>query len=62
MGSYSSNPYRADAKAGDSIDRKREQERRQMLHAAFKNSEELATRLDRGDQFVEEMLKGGVDL
>ena len=24
--------------------------------------EELATRLDRGDQFVEEMLKGGVDL
>lgn len=45
MGSYSHNPYRADAKAGDSIDRKREQERRQMLHAAFKNSEELATRL-----------------
>ena len=45
MGSYSHNPYRADAKAGDSIDRKRDQERRQMLHGTFKNSEELATRL-----------------
>jgi len=45
MGSYSPNPYRADAKASDSIDRKREQERRYMLQAAFKNSEELATRL-----------------
>lgn len=45
MGSYSSNPYRADAKATNSIDRKREQERRYMLQAAFKNSEELATRL-----------------
>lgn len=45
MGGYSSNPYRSDAKAGDSIDRKREQERRQMLQGAFKNSEDLASRL-----------------
>ena len=45
MGSYSSNPYRADAVASNSIDRKREQERRYMLQSAFKNSEELATRL-----------------
>jgi hypothetical protein len=45
MGSYSSNPYRADAKASNSIDRKREKERHFMLQAAFKNSEELATSL-----------------
>ena len=45
MGSYSANPYRQDAKTGNSIDRKREKERRQMLHTANKNSEELATRL-----------------
>ncbi len=45
MGSYSSNPYRADAKASNSIDRKREKERHFMLQAAFKNSEELSTRL-----------------
>lgn len=45
MGSYSSNPYRADAKATNSIDRKREQERRYMLHAVFKNSDELALKL-----------------
>ncbi len=45
MGSYSSNPYRADAKASDSIDRKRERERHFMLQTAFKNSEELSTRL-----------------
>jgi hypothetical protein len=44
MGSHS-NPYRADAKASDSIDRKREKERHFMLQAAFKNSEELSTRL-----------------
>jgi len=45
MGSYSSNPYRADAKASNSIDRKREQERRYMLQAAFKNCEELSIKL-----------------
>ena len=45
MGSYSSNPYRADAKASNSIDRKRERERHFMLQGAFKNSEELATSL-----------------
>jgi hypothetical protein len=45
MGSYSSNPYRADAKASNSIDRKREKERHFMLQAAFKNSEELSTSL-----------------
>lgn len=45
MGSHSHNPYRADAAASNSIDRKREQERRFMMHAAFKNSDELAGRL-----------------
>ena len=45
MGGHSHNPYRADAAASDSIDRKREKERRFMLQAAYKNSEELATRL-----------------
>jgi hypothetical protein len=45
MGSHSHNPYRADAAASNSIDRKREQERRFMLSSAFKNSEELAGRL-----------------
>ena len=45
MAHYSTNPYRQDAKAGNSIDRKREQERRFMLHAALKNSDELAIRL-----------------
>ncbi|MDF1577734.1 MAG: hypothetical protein RQ753_10220 [Desulfurivibrionaceae bacterium] len=45
MGSHSHNPYRADAAASNSIDRKREQERRFMLSAAFKNSEELAAKL-----------------
>jgi len=45
MGNYSSNPYRIDAQTTNSIDRKREQERRHMLQAAFKNSEELASRL-----------------
>jgi len=39
------NPYRVDAQTSNSIDRKREQERRHMLHAAFKNSDELAARL-----------------
>ncbi|MBU0673763.1 MAG: hypothetical protein KJ950_03870 [Proteobacteria bacterium] len=42
---YSSNPYRADAKASNSIDRKREQERRYMMQAAFKNCDDLAIRL-----------------
>jgi hypothetical protein len=45
MGSHSHNPYRADAAASNSIDRKREQERRYLLQAAFKNSEELAVKL-----------------
>ncbi|MBU0480275.1 MAG: hypothetical protein KKG47_04140 [Proteobacteria bacterium] len=45
MGHYSTNPYRQDAKTGNSIDRKREQERRFMLQSALKNSDELATRL-----------------
>jgi hypothetical protein len=45
MGNYSSNPYRIDAQTSNSIDRKREQERRHMLQAAFKNNEELASRL-----------------
>ncbi len=45
MGNYSSNPYRVDAQTSNSIDRKREQERRHMLQAAFKNNEELASRL-----------------
>ena len=45
MGGHSHNPYRADAAASNSIDRKREQERRFMMHSAFKNSEELASRL-----------------
>jgi hypothetical protein len=45
MGSHSHNPYRADAAASNSIDRKREQERRYLLQAAFKNSDELAVKL-----------------
>jgi hypothetical protein len=45
MGGHSHNPYRADAAASNSIDRKREQERRYMLQSAFRNSEELATKL-----------------
>ena len=45
MGGHSHNPYRADAAASNSIDRKREQERRFMLQSAFRNSEELATSL-----------------
>ena len=45
MGGHSHNPYRADAAASNSIDRKREQERRYMLQSAFRNSDELATRL-----------------
>lgn len=45
MGGHSHNPYRADAAASNSIDRKREQERRFMINSAFKNSEELATLL-----------------
>jgi len=45
MGSHSHNPYRADAAASNSIDRKREQERRFMLSTAFKNSEEIAAKL-----------------
>lgn len=45
MGNYSSNPYRIDAQTSNSIDRKREQERRHMLQSAFKNNEELATHL-----------------
>lgn len=45
MSGYSSNPYRMDARTTNSIDRKREQERRQMLQTAFKNSDELAAKL-----------------
>jgi hypothetical protein len=45
MGGHSHNPYRADAAASNSIDRKREQERRYILQSAFRNSEELATKL-----------------
>ncbi len=45
MGGHSHNPYRADAAASNSIDRKREQERRYMLQTAYRNSEELATKL-----------------
>jgi hypothetical protein len=45
MGSHSHNPYRADAAASNSIDRKREQERRFMLQSAFRNSDELAAKL-----------------
>ncbi|MCK4839044.1 MAG: hypothetical protein KAS94_09565 [Desulfobulbaceae bacterium] len=45
MGGHSHNPYRADAAASNSIDRKREQERRYMLQSAFRNSEELASSL-----------------
>lgn len=45
MAHYSTNPYRQDAKTGNSIDRKREQERRFMLHTAMKNCDELATKL-----------------
>ena len=45
MGGHSHNPYRADAAASNSIDRKREQERRYMLQSAFRHSEELATKL-----------------
>ncbi len=44
MGSHH-NPYRADAAASNSIDRKREQERRFMLSSAFKNSDELSAKL-----------------
>lgn len=45
MSGYSSNPYRMDARTTNSIDRKREQERRHMLQTAFKNSDELAAKL-----------------
>lgn len=45
MGHYSSNPYGADARASNAIDRKREQERRYMLQTAYKNADDLATRL-----------------
>lgn len=45
MGGHSHNPYRADAAASNSIDRKREQERRFLLQGAFRNSDELATKL-----------------
>ncbi len=45
MGGHSHNPYRADAAASNSIDRKREQERRFMMQSAFRNSEELASSL-----------------
>ena len=45
MGGHSHNPYRADAVASNSIERKREQEGRFMMQSAFKNSEVLATPL-----------------
>jgi len=45
MGHHASNPYSADDKASRAIDRKREQERRQTIQAAFKNADELATKL-----------------
>ena len=45
MGHHSSNPYGADDKASRAIDRKRERERRYTLQAAFKNADELATKL-----------------
>lgn len=45
MGHHASNPYGMDEKSSSAIDRKRERERRYMLQAAFKNSEELATKL-----------------
>ncbi len=45
MGGHSHNPYRADAAASNSIDRKREQERRFIMQSAVRNSEELATSL-----------------
>jgi hypothetical protein len=45
MGHHANNPYSADDRASKAIDRKREQERHSMIHAAFKNADELATRL-----------------
>ena len=45
MGQHASSPYGAGNRAVRDIDRKREQERRFMLSAAFKNADRLAIRL-----------------
>ncbi len=45
MGHHAHNPYGADDRASKAIDRKRERERHQILSAAFKNADELATKL-----------------
>lgn len=45
MGHHASNPYRAGNKAVRAIDRKREQERKIMLSAAYRYADELALKL-----------------
>lgn len=45
MSPHASNPYSADQKASNAIDRKREKERRYMLQSAFKNAEDLSLKL-----------------
>lgn len=45
MGHHASNPYRSGNKAVRAIDRKREQERKIMLSAAYKYADELAQKL-----------------
>ncbi|MBU0730423.1 MAG: hypothetical protein KKE17_05690 [Proteobacteria bacterium] len=45
MGHHAHNPYGADDRASRAIDRKREREREVMLQIAFKNAEELSTKL-----------------
>lgn len=45
MGHHASNPYGSGNKAVRAIDRKREQERRFMLSAAFKYADDLAHKL-----------------
>ena len=45
MGHHANNPYSADDRASNAIDRKRERERHAMINTAFKNADELATRL-----------------
>lgn len=45
MAHHSSNPYSNDQKTSNAIDRKREKERYHMMQQAFKNADELSTRL-----------------
>jgi len=45
MAHYSSNPYRADSKVGNAIDRKRERERFLMLNKTRQEAENLSTLL-----------------